>query len=93
MKSRFEPAVAAALTAAVLFGAGTPLAKPLLGQTSPWLLAAMLYLGSGLGLWITRLLRRAPPVRLQRAEPTWLGGAIVAGAPCLLRGCGAAGFC
>ncbi|TDP63300.1 DMT family transporter [Roseateles toxinivorans] len=82
-----DPGVAAALAAAVLFGASTPLAKPLLGQTSPWLLAALLYLGSGLGLWLLRRLRRAPAVRLESAERWWLAGAIVAGgmvAPVLL---------
>jgi len=42
--------VQAALLAALLFGAGTPLAKLLLGSVSPWLLAGLLYLGSGLGL-------------------------------------------
>ncbi|MEP7312923.1 MAG: EamA family transporter, partial [Pseudomonadota bacterium] len=39
-----------ALAAAVLFGAGTPLAKYLLGAVDPWLLAGLLYLGSGVGL-------------------------------------------
>ena len=39
----------ASLAAALLFGAGTPLAKSILQGTSPWLLAALLYLGSGLG--------------------------------------------
>ncbi|WIT12142.1 EamA family transporter [Paucibacter sediminis] len=76
---RPQPGVAAALGAAILFGAGTPLAKPLLGAISPWLLAALLYLGSGLGLWLVRLLRRAPAVQLPRAERLWLLGAIVAG--------------
>jgi drug/metabolite transporter (DMT)-like permease len=76
---RLQPGVAAALAAAVLFGAGTPLAKPLLGAASPWLLAALLYLGSGLGLWLVRRLRRAPAVQLPRAERIWLLGAIVAG--------------
>ena len=33
--------VVAALAAAALFGAGTPLAKVLLGHMSPWLLAAL----------------------------------------------------
>jgi len=82
-----DPGVAAALAAAVLFGASTPLAKPLLGQTSPWLLAALLYLGSGLGLWLLRRLRKAPAVRLEAGERWWLAGAIVAGgmvAPVLL---------
>jgi drug/metabolite transporter (DMT)-like permease len=38
----------------VLFGASTPFAKLLLGQgVSPWLMAGLLYLGSGLGLAAT----------------------------------------
>jgi drug/metabolite transporter (DMT)-like permease len=36
-----------ALLSAALFGASTPLAKALLGEISPWLLAGLLYLGSG----------------------------------------------
>jgi drug/metabolite transporter (DMT)-like permease len=71
--------VAAALGAALLFGAGTPLAKGLLAQVGPWMLAALLYLGSGLGLWAWRLLRRAPAVHLPRAERTWFAGAVLAG--------------
>ena len=47
--------IVAALAAAALFGAGTPLAKLLLAHTSPWLLAGLLYLGSGLGLTLYRL--------------------------------------
>lgn len=39
-----------ALLAAALFGVSTPLAKLLLASASPWLLAGLLYLGSGLGL-------------------------------------------
>jgi hypothetical protein len=45
-----QPGVMAALGAAILFGAGTPLAKSLLEVVDPWLLAGLLYLGSGLGL-------------------------------------------
>jgi drug/metabolite transporter (DMT)-like permease len=71
--------VLASLSAALLFGAGTPLAKLLLAQASPWLLAALLYLGSGLGLALLRRVRRAPSVRLPRAERKWLAGAILAG--------------
>ncbi|MGH8325835.1 MAG: DMT family transporter, partial [Steroidobacteraceae bacterium] len=51
------PAVIAALAAAVLFGASTPLAKQLLQDASPMLLAGLLYLGSGIGLSAGRLLR------------------------------------
>lgn len=71
--------VPAALGAALLFGAGTPAAKLLLGPVSPWLLAGLLYLGSGLGLAALRLLQRATPVSLIRSEVGWLAGAIVSG--------------
>jgi drug/metabolite transporter (DMT)-like permease len=73
--------VGAALAAAVLFGLGTPLAKPLLGPVSPWMLAALLYLGSGIGLALWRLARGGlfTGVRLQPGEIGWLLGAIAAG--------------
>jgi drug/metabolite transporter (DMT)-like permease len=68
------PAIVAALAAALLFGASTPLAKQLLRETSPMLLAGLLYLGSGIGLSAARLLRdrgwRAPG--LSRAARMWL---------------------
>ena len=73
-----------ALLAAALFGASTPLAKLLVGELPPLLLAGVLYLGSGLGLsiWyaIRRLIARAAPHdRLRRRDVPWLAGAIVAG--------------
>jgi drug/metabolite transporter (DMT)-like permease len=74
-----HPGVAASLGAALLFGAGTPLAKLLLQETSPWLLAALLYLGSGLGLALVRAVRRSAPVKLPRTDLPWLAGAVVAG--------------
>ncbi|MEJ5060736.1 MULTISPECIES: DMT family transporter [unclassified Pseudomonas] len=74
-----QSGVLAALGAAVLFGAGTPLAKLLLNSVSPWLLAGLLYLGSGLGLTLYRLLSRAPSVSLPRHEALWFAGAIAAG--------------
>ncbi len=79
MKIWQERGILAALGAALLFGAGTPAAKLLLGPTSPWLLAGLLYLGSGIGLALFRLIRRAEPVRLARSEIKWLVAAIVAG--------------
>jgi drug/metabolite transporter (DMT)-like permease len=82
-----QPGVLAALGAALLFGAGTPLAKQLLGGVSPWMLAGLLYLGSGLGLTLYRALAAAPPVILSRREAPWFAGAIVSGgvlAPLLL---------
>jgi len=78
---------AAALLAALLFGAGTPLAKLLLDSVSPWLLAGLLYLGSGVGLTLYRLIVGSAPVRLPRREALWFAGAVLSGgifAPILL---------
>jgi drug/metabolite transporter (DMT)-like permease len=74
-----RPGVAAALGAALLFGAATPLAKLLLVAVDPWLLAGLLYLGSGIGLTLYRRLTRAPRVRLPRDQLAWLAGAVAAG--------------
>jgi drug/metabolite transporter (DMT)-like permease len=72
----------AALGAAVLFGASTPVAKLLLGETSPLLLAGLLYTGAGLGLLCLRALRpvsAAPEVRLRRADLPTLAAVIATG--------------
>jgi len=70
-----------ALGAAALFGASTPFAKPYVSVMSALLLAGLLYLGSGLGLLVLRLLRdrgwRNPG--LKRNEWPWLLGAIACG--------------
>lgn len=79
LRALAHPGVAASLAAALLFGAAAPLAKLLLVHVSPWLLASLLYLGSGLGLAAWRRLRRAPPVRLARQDAAWLAGAVLAG--------------
>ena len=71
--------VRAALASALLFGAGTPVAKILLGHVSPWMLAGLLYVGSGLGLSVLRAVRRSPRVRLSRPEVPFLVGAVAAG--------------
>lgn len=71
--------VLSALAAALLFGAGTPVAKKLLQVTDPWLLAGLLYAGSGAGLFIYRLVARAPRVSMSLHDAAWLGAAIVAG--------------
>ncbi len=79
--------VQAALVSAVLFGASTPLAKLLLGDLSPWMLAGLLYMGSGLGLGAYRLARRSTRVRLAPHELLPLLGGIISGgvvAPVLL---------
>lgn len=46
-----------AIVSAVLFGATTPASKYLLSEFTPWLLAGLLYLGSGIGLSIILLVR------------------------------------
>ena len=82
MTNRFglHPGVGAALGAALLFGAGTPLAKMLLAGTDPWLLAGLLYLGSGLGLTLLRIFRRSERrARLAQGEWPWLAGAVLFG--------------
>lgn len=74
-----------ALASAVLFGASTPLAKWLLGGgVDPWVLAGLLYLGSGIGLAIVNLLRGAFGVPaaeapLRRGDLPWLSIVIVTG--------------
>jgi drug/metabolite transporter (DMT)-like permease len=73
-----------ALAAGVLFGLSTPAAKALLTVANPWTLAALLYLGSGIGLgcirlfWVMlgRLPREAP---LRQSDWPWLAGATLAG--------------
>ncbi len=74
-----ERGVLAALGAALLFGAGTPFAKRLLEEATPWLLAGLLYLGSGVGLFLYRRVTRAQPTALSRRDGAWLGAAIAAG--------------
>ena len=78
------PAVAAAL----LFGASTPLAKLLVAQMPPPLLAGLLYLGSGIGLGLLLLLRRVAArfvgaggaaYGIPRGDVPWLIGAIATG--------------
>ena len=71
--------VQAGIASALLFGAGTPIAKLLLDDVSPWLLAGLLYTGSGLGLGLYRIIRRLPRVRLSRGELLPLAGAILFG--------------
>ena len=74
-------AILHALVAAALFGASTPLAKALVGELPPLLLAGLLYLGSGLGLTIVRLIRdrRWQPSGFTRAEWPWFLGAVFFG--------------
>ena len=77
------------LASAALFGASTPLAKLLMGDgVDPWLLAGILYAGSGLGLGLfmglVRLSRgvsgaSAREASLKRSDLPWLGLVVLAG--------------
>jgi len=69
------------IASAMLFGASTPLAKTLIGSIPPLWLAALLYLGAGLGLlmvlgarwaFVTDALVALPTAR----DWTWIGAAI-----------------
>ena len=73
-------AVAYALAAALLFGASTPAAKFLSGQVPAFLLAGLLYAGSGIGLSLWIALRpRGAAAALTRADLPWLAGAVLSG--------------
>lgn len=68
------------LGAAALFGLSAPLAKVLLGEVSPVLLAGLLYLGAACGLWLHRLIRPSTTeARLVRADVPRLAGVVLAG--------------
>jgi drug/metabolite transporter (DMT)-like permease len=78
------------LFAALLFGASTPVAKLLVGDLPPLLLAGLLYLGSGLGLALLLTVRawqargggardEVARIGIPLRELPWLLGAIAAG--------------
>lgn len=85
MKQRNISPYLQALTAALLFGISTPLAKLLLGELDPIPLAALLYLGSGLGLLLFKavqsLFNRGEKLEayLVKGDLPWLAGSILAG--------------
>ncbi|MBF0410426.1 MAG: DMT family transporter [Candidatus Riflebacteria bacterium] len=85
----FPHGVQYAIWAAVLFGSTTPVAKYLIQEIHPVLMAAIFYLGSGFGLLIVRflsgsVLNEAP---ISKSNYPWLFGAVFSGgilAPVLL---------
>jgi len=82
-----NPGVQAGLASALLFGASTPLAKPFASDFNPFLVAGLLYLGSGLGLLALRAIRGNPRLELPKSNRTSLLGAVFFGgvaAPALL---------
>ena len=81
---KWDRGIFAALGAAALFGLSTPIAKTLVGEISPLLLAGLLYAGSGVGLGILLVARaiglgRANVMQPPGADLMWLLGAIVFG--------------
>jgi drug/metabolite transporter (DMT)-like permease len=81
---KLDRGIVAALGAAALFGLSTPIAKTLVGETSPLLLAGLLYAGSGAGLSILLVARamglgRVSIVRPRGTDLVWLFGAIAFG--------------
>jgi drug/metabolite transporter (DMT)-like permease len=81
---KLDRGILAALSAAVLFGLSTPIAKRLVGEMPPLLLAGFLYAGSGIGLSILLGVRaigqgRTSIVRPRGADVIWLIGAITFG--------------
>lgn len=89
MERRNRPILASgaglAILSALLFGASTPFAKLLLGEgVSPWLLAGLLYLGSGIGLTAFHFGSmlvggRRSEAPLRRADLGWLALVVVSG--------------
>lgn len=84
METPGKQAIGFALVAALLFGLSTPAVKLLLAAADPWLMAGLLYLGSGIGLGSVRLVQRAlgrlpSEAPLRGADIPWLLGAIASG--------------
>jgi len=74
-----------ALLAALLFGASAPIAKILLQDISPLLMASFLYLGCGFGLWLFQAInyisnrKLNTEASLTKKDIPWLLGAIIFG--------------
>lgn len=73
MKQKRTSAIFYAILAALLFGISSPLSKLLLTEISPTMMAALLYLGAGLGMCVVRLFnhtqgREAKEARITRKD-------------------------
>jgi drug/metabolite transporter (DMT)-like permease len=78
------PGVPFALGSAALFGISTPLAKLFIGAIDPWLLAGLLYLGSGCGLLIYQLAlpligKSRTEAPLQGSDVKWMALIVLSG--------------
>ena len=90
VKSSRHNGIASALGAALLFGASTPLAKLAVSTASPVLIAGLLYLGSGVGLGVLRMIQTASR-RSAGRDPSRGKRPAVAGRGHPRRRCGRAG--
>src|ERR1051326_616282 len=83
MKANNFSYILQALLAALFFGASAPIAKLLLGDVPPILMAAFLYLGSGTGISLIKLYQRMTAKQkeagIKPPDVKWLAGAIVSG--------------
>jgi drug/metabolite transporter (DMT)-like permease len=75
-------AILHALASAALFGASTPLAKALVHEVPPLMLAGLLYLGSGLGLAVWKAIswkKDEAKILTTKQDLPWLAAAIACG--------------
>ncbi|WP_088227404.1 DMT family transporter [Desulfosporosinus sp. FKB] len=84
MKNRNITPMLKAIIAAALFGASAPISKFLLGEIAPILMASLLYLGSGIGLFLLRRFqgsdtRFSDEAGLTKKDWPWITGAVLAG--------------
>ena len=83
MKANNLPYILQALLAAIFFGSSAPIAKLLLGDISPIFLAGFLYLGSGSGVALVKLLNqiqvKEKEAGIKSDDVKWLAGAIISG--------------
>ena len=83
MKANNTSFIAQALLAALFFGASAPISKLLLGDVPPILMAALLYLGSGIGISLIKLYQRLTSHQkeagIKSPDIKWLMGAIISG--------------
>ncbi len=84
MKNRNIAPMLKAIMSAALFGASAPVSKLLLGEIAPTLMASLVYIGSGVGLFLIRDFQSSgacfsDEAGLTKNDWPWLIGAVLAG--------------
>lgn len=82
MRQKINPSIFWAILAAVLYAANVPASKLLLREVPPTMMAALLYLGAGIGMFLLGLVRkgfrkRPPEQRLNRNDLPYIIGMII----------------